>query len=62
MPDDSKSEIAALAQRLSQCEERLAVFEALRVDEASGGGQLLLGKNGAVLRINALTEPGQQMP
>lgn len=62
MPDDPKAEIAALTSRLQQVEERLALFEQLRVDEASGGGQLTVGKTGAVLRINALTESGQQLP
>jgi hypothetical protein len=51
-----------LIARIEALEKRVEIFERMRVDEASGGGQLVVSAEGAVIRINGLTQSGGQLP
>lgn len=62
MDPEVEQRLRSLELRLKQAEERVAILSRLRVDDASGGGQLVVSSNDAVLRVNALTDVGQQLP
>lgn len=51
-----------LAARLAATERELAAWRRLTVDPASGGGQVSVGVDRVILRINSLTESGAQLP
>lgn len=62
MDPETSQRFAELEQRLAKAERRVEVLSRLRVDLASGGGQLTLSDSDAVLRIDQLTLSGQRLP
>jgi hypothetical protein len=62
MDQNPQSTIDQLNARIEALEKRIEIFERMRVDEASGGGQVIVSAEGAVIRINSLTATGGQLP
>ena len=54
--------VAVLERRLEIAERELNAWRRLTVDPASGGGQVSVGVDSVILRINSLTESAAQMP
>ena len=57
-----ESRVATLEARLEAAEREIAAWRRLTVASESGGGQVQVGLDSVVLRINSLTESAAQQP
>ena len=60
--DPTNNRFAAMEARVADLERRLAAWDNLQVDPASGGGGVTVGGNSVIIRINSLTNQSAQMP
>lgn len=62
MTPDQENEFMQMKQEIAELKNTVEVLSKMRVDEASGGGQLIVSDGSAVIRVNSLTASGGQLP